>query len=118
MKRLTSILATSAAAGVLAISALAVTAGGASARDWDDYHRHNVVRCDRDGDSCVVYRCDGDGDSCRRIRSFHRDTHAYWLRGYGYHRDYRGVDEGRWTWYGQSHLRCDPDGDRCWRVRN
>lgn len=109
MKKLPLILAQAALAGALGLSALAVTAGTASA--WD----RRVVRCDRDGDFCVVYRCD-DG-YCRRVGSFHRDRGDRWVRGYGWRGGYRPRLEGRYSWYGDRHVVCDRDGDRCRPVR-
>ncbi len=108
MKKAVLILTQAAVAGALAVSALGMTAGTASAYD------RRVVRCDRDGDFCVVYRCD-DG-YCRRVSAFHRDRDDRWLRGYRFTRHDR-FDDGRYHWYGDRRLRCDRDGDRCRVVR-
>jgi hypothetical protein len=110
MKKAPSILLQTALAGAMAVSALAASAGTASA--WDG---RRVVRCDRDGDFCVVYRCD-DG-FCRRVSSFHRDRDDRWAAGYGWRHGYRPRFEGGYYWYGDRHVRCDRDGDRCHVVR-
>jgi hypothetical protein len=104
-----------AGAVALALSAIGATAGVAQARDWDDYGRRNIVRCDRDRDFCVVYRCDRDGDDCRVVRRFHRGE----MRRYGYRYGVGFRDYGRYGVYGddRGRIRCDVDGDRCWRVR-
>ena len=52
-----------------------------------------------------------------RVRTFHRDADADWRR-YGYRQDYRWTDDGRYAWYGASHVVCDADGDHCRRVPN
>jgi hypothetical protein len=109
MKKLPLILAQAAAVGALAVSALGVTSGTASAYD------RRIVRCDRDGDFCVVLRC--DYGRCVRVGQFHRDRDDRWRRGYGWRDDYRPRYEGRWTWYGDRRVRCDRDGDRCVVVR-
>ena len=119
MRNLKMTLAKSAAVGALALAGLVASAGSASAQDWSwrQYGEHNVTRCDHDGDTCVVYRCDRDGDDCVRVRTFHRDVDADWRR-YGYRQEYRRTDDGRYSWYGASHVVCDADGDHCRRVPN
>jgi hypothetical protein len=109
MKSLPLILTQTAVAGALALSALGVSAGTAAAYD------RRVVRCDRDGDFCVVYRC--DWGRCWRVNSFHRDRDERWRRGYGWSRDYRPRYDGGYYWYGDRHVQCDRDGDRCRVVR-
>ena len=81
MKKLPLILAQAAAVGALAISAIGVTAGTASAYD------RRIVRCDRDGDFCVILRC--DYGRCVRVGQFHRDRGALGMREYGYAPAYR-----------------------------
>jgi hypothetical protein len=110
MRKLKLTLATAAMAAV-AITGFATSA---SAQPWDA--RHDAVRCDAQGDRCVVLNCDRDGTDCVRMREFHRDADKAWLHDYGFAPDYQPNTVDHYIYYGGFHVHCDADGDHCRRV--
>jgi hypothetical protein len=102
------------AAAAVALTSLAAIAAPASAFDGDRDHR--VVRCERDGDRCVVLRCDNDRDECIRVKSFRRDRGEFWRRDFGFRAEERGWEDGGYVWYGPRHVHCNRF-DRCRVVR-
>jgi hypothetical protein len=75
-----------------------------SAQLPDKYHV--VMRCERDGDACIVYYCDHEGGECKRIRTLHASPFDSWRRAS--HRSDESYD-----WYGGPIVTCEPDGSYC-----
>lgn len=114
MKKLNLTAAMLVAGSAVAVGAIAGYASTASAQPWDA--RHDLVRCDADGDSCVVLNCDRDNADCVRMRTFHRGADNAWLHDYGFAPDYQPYTVDHYIWYGGFHVHCDADGDHCRRV--
>ena len=92
--------------GLTALAAIAGASSFSPARAQGPAGGHVVVRCLRDGDSCVKFSCDFVGAECVRLESFSHSPNDGWRAKY-----YR--PDGKWAWYGPGLVNCDVDGSHC-----
>jgi hypothetical protein len=92
--------------GLAALAVVAAAAGFSPARAQSPNGNHLIVRCPRDGDTCVRFRCDFVGQECVRLDSIVHSRFDGWRVG-GWRPD------GKWAWYGSALVNCDLDGSHC-----
>jgi len=92
--------------GLAALAAISSAAVFGPARAQNPAGNHIIVRCARDGDTCVRFRCDVVGSECVRLDTITHSPYDGW-RVKGYRPD------GKWAWYGPGLVNCDVDGSRC-----
>ena len=97
--------------GLAALAAVAALAAiSAPARAQSPNSNHLIVRCPRDGDTCVRFRCDYVGQECARLETIIHSPYDGWRVS-----GWRG--DGKWAWYGSALVNCDPDGSHCVLLR-
>ena len=90
----------------LALSAIVAATAFSPARAQNPAIGHVIVRCPRDGDTCVKFRCEVVGGVCERLATITQSRFEGWRR-----KNFRG--DGQWAWYGPGLVNCDVDGSRC-----
>ena len=90
----------------IALSAIVGATALSPARAQSPADGHVIVRCPRDGDTCVKFRCDVVGGRCERLDTLTHSRFDGWRI-----KSFRA--DGQWAWYGSGLVNCDVDGSRC-----